>query len=228
MPQFEMPGLRADNPQGWMAAIGLLSVLDQQGKVAQLSWQQLIPTLYGVEYEEVIQTLLSYLQEGSQALDRLESLPKDPEKNKIALDFTAGRVNFTDVIDSMTKTVTMNDITHSLTQPWNNTADEVSLGWDPFAVKQAATLSGNNAPDSAKHRTELGGQWLAAESLAITSPPPSSLRGEFKWVTWRVPLDLEGVYSVVQAQSEAWLGIRYSAKIGFSGSFKFFLPAVRL
>lgn len=228
MLKFEMPGLRADNPQGWMAAIGLLLVLDRQGKAVQLSWQQLIPSLYGIDYAEVIKILLTYLRDGSQALEELTSLPKNPEKNKIALDFTAGRVSFTNVIDHMTKMVTEEHINHCLTQPWTNTADEVSLGWDPYAVKQAATLTGDKAPDSAKHRTELGGQWLAAESLAITCPPPHLLKDYFQWVTWQVPLDLEGVYSVVQARSEAWHGIRYRSQIGFSGNFRFFLPPVRL
>jgi len=227
MPQFEMPGLRADNPQGWMAAIGVLLVLEQQGIDARLGWRQLVPTLYGIDQDGATKTLLAYLEVGSQALERLKPVPKVPGKDKIALDFTAGRVNFADVINSMTSKVAENHIIHCLTSVWTNSDDEVSLGWDPFAVKQAATLAGDKAPDSARHRTELGGQWLAAESLAVTSPPPNDMKGSFQWVTWQVPLDMEGVYSVVQAHSDAWQGERYQANIAFSGSFKFFLPAVK-
>ena len=227
MTQYEMPGLRADNPQGWMAAIGLLFVLDHQGKQAQLSWRQFTPIIHGLSGQEVIETLCEYLNAGSQALNRLADLPRDPIKNKIALDFTAGRVNFVDVIDHMIQTVNERQILSSLTEIWKNEDDEVSLGWDPLAVKQAATLAGEKAPDSAKHRTQLGAQWLAAESLVVTCPAPNKLKRGYSWTTWQVPLDMEGVYSVVQAQSSAWNGVRYCANIGFSGNFKFFQPALQ-
>lgn len=225
MTRFDMIGLRADNPQAWMAAVGVLFILDHQGQKVQLSWQQLTPVLHGMTGQEVVACLCAYLESGSQALDLLADIPKDPVKNKIALDFTAGRVNFVDVINNMISDVKETHIRSALTQGWKNEDDEVSLGWDPQSVKHAASLSGDKAPDAARHRTQLGGQWLAAESLAVTCPLPNKLKRGYNWVTWQVPLDMEGVFSVVQAQTTAWSGVRYVSNIGFSGNFKVFQPA---
>lgn len=227
MHQFKMMGLRADNPQAWMAAVGLQFILAHQNKNVLLSWDGLTPVLFNITEREMMDSINQYIRDGSQANARISNLPRDLKKNKIALDFTAGQVILTEKIDQMVNEVKEQHILNSLTEPWQNEDKNiVSLGWDPVSIKQAATLAGGKPPEKALHRTQLGAQWLAAESLFVTCPHTISL-GQYHWVTWSVPLDIEGVYSVIQAQTSAWMGFRYCSNIGFNGSFKFFYPSSR-
>ena len=105
---------------------------------------------------------------------------------------------------------------------WINEDNITSLGWDTRALKMSAISGGNNAPDSSPHRGVLAGQWLAAESLAVTSTGP---RNDFySWVTWSVPLVLGGVCTVVMALSSEWGGSRYIATVGRNGQMGYLEP----
>jgi hypothetical protein len=210
---YEMIGLREDNPQGWLAAVGVLYILHKVGTDALMSWKNGIPVIADMSGKEVIASLNEYLERGS---DLLENLPHPPPgEEKIALDITAGRVSFTSVIETMIKTINRASLVKALEQVWNNSDNITSLGWDTGALKMAASIGGMNAPDSSPHRGVLAGQWLAAESLPVTGT--GSRENEFRWVTWSVPLDLGAVRSLILAQSCDWEGKLYSSKIGRNG-----------
>jgi len=217
---FEMRGLRAENPQGWMAAIGVLYILDREGWDARMVWEGAHPVILGATEESVIDTLALYLARGSDILDHL---PQGIGKEKAAFDFTAGRVSFTGVIAKMLKMVDRDKIVEALTQPWRNRDDITSLGWDTGSVKLSASAGGTKAPDTAPHRGVCAGQWLAAESLPITGTGPR--RKSYTWVTWSVPLDLGGVRAVVLSSSTAWGGVCYSADIAKNGELRYLRPA---
>lgn len=222
---LKLNGLRVDNPQGWMAAVGLMRILHLQNQQVSIYWLDGRAVLSGIEENDLLASLMEYLEKGSRLLSDLESLPVN-DKQKIALDFTAGRVNFRAELEAMLTSVTEKDISKALFQPWENKHNVVSLGWDPSAVKQAARFAGSRAPDSAKHQTELAGQWLASESLYITCPDPGSLR-EYRWVNWQYPLDYDSVVGVIQARDLSFDGEEYSAQITFNGSFKVFRQGCR-
>ena len=216
----KMLGLRADNTQGWMAAIGALAILDRMGMDVQLRWDEGHPVLDGAGRDQVADTLFHYLEQGSDILDRL---PTGDGEAKAQLDLTAGRVNLREVIAQMVSTVTRDKIDEALNSHWRNSDDITSLGWDPGSVKLAGSLSGNRAPNDAPHRGVLAGQWLAAESLPITG---RGVRAKvYTWVTWSVPLDLGGVRAVVLAGSTEWGGVRYQANIGRNGQMGYLEPA---
>lgn len=222
MPEFQMNGLRADNPQGWMAAIGVQYILARLGEDPLLHWEGVVPILTGSDEEQVMESLKCYLSKGS---DILERLPRGRGKEKSALDRTAGKVSFVGVIEQMQNMVTSDHLHSALTQVWRNTENICSLGWDPKAVKRAYSLGGSKAPDQAPHQVVLGGQWLAAESLPITGTGPRL--GQYEWVTWGYPLDLDGVWAVVQARSTDWGGVRFQSKVGRNGQMGYLEPARR-
>ena len=62
---YRMVGLRADNTQGWMAAIGTLAILDRMGDDVQLAWEGCHPVLHGAARDQVADTLMRYLEQGS-------------------------------------------------------------------------------------------------------------------------------------------------------------------
>ncbi|MCG7872393.1 hypothetical protein A3194_08120 [Candidatus Thiodiazotropha endoloripes] len=220
---FEMQGLRAENTQGWMAAIGVISILDRMGMDVQIAWNNTCPTIHGADENQVIGALEEYLKQGSDILDRL---PKGINGDKTALDLTAGRVSLTGVIESMINTVNRVNIVEALTQVWKNQDNITTLGWDSVSVKFAASVGGNKAPDSSPHRGVLAGQWLAAESLPITGVGPRTRK--YKWVTWSVPLDLGGVRAVVQSTSTDWGGTLYIANVGRNGKMGYLEPALTM
>ena len=136
---YEMVGLRADNTQGWMAAVGVLYILDQMGSDAQMLWHNFHPVIHGVGKGQVVDILEKYLADGSDILDRL---PVGVENEKPSLDLTAGRVNLRGVISQMLATVDRVKIDEALNKQWNNTDNITSLGWDAGAVKLAASVGG--------------------------------------------------------------------------------------
>jgi len=229
---LRLTGLREDNPQGWMAAVGTLRVMDELGMEALLTWDQGIAVLHGVDRQSLIQSLSHYVAGREQAtqfnwadnpssiktdqyqeilntgrdLDWLTTyLPLGVDGVKGVLDLTGGRLQFAKVI-RQTITMVQADpagvITEALYGPWENNVDVASLGWDPGALKVAATLGGGEAPDMAPHQVVAAAQWLAAESLPITGVKPKAKA--YQWVTWSVLLDLEGVRSVALAGSAHW------------------------
>lgn len=221
---LRLEGLKADSPQGWMAAVGVMRILANSNVKALMSWDHLTPVILGIDRTQLVNTIDNHRQQGGEIVNEIKCLPLN-DKGKIHLDFSSGKVNFFNVIEKMSIDTNKKLIERDLFQPWKNTDDFVSLGWDPSATKQAATLPGNKAPDSAEHKTNLAGQWLAAESLPITCPTPTKLR-EYTWVTWGVPLDIEGLYSVIKAQTTEWEGAKYKSLISKNGQLGFFLPSI--
>lgn len=217
---FKMIGLRAENAQGWLAAVGVAYLLDRQGHDPILYWEGQHPILLNQDAERVIDALAEYLAQDS---DLLANLPQGVKGEKAALDLSAGRVSFTGVIETMLKSVSRDKIAEALLYPWKNQDDITSLGWDIGAIKQGATSGGDKAPTDAPHRGVLAGQWLAAESLPVTGTGPRSDR--YAWVTWSLPLDMEGVRSVVLSRSPAWGGRVYEAKVGRNGQMGYLQPA---
>ncbi|WP_028583704.1 hypothetical protein [Desulfogranum mediterraneum] len=218
--QYEMVGLREDNTQGWLAAVGVIYILDRSGVDVQMYWCEKHPIILGYNEQEVIDILVEYLNQGSDILD---NLPTGFRGEKAALDRTAGRVSFTGVIKQMLGSVERNNIEEGLNHPWVNKDNVTSLGWDPISVKLSANSGGDKAPDSSPHRGVLAGQWLAAESLPVTGAGPR--RDYYSWVTWSVPLDMGGVRAVAQAQTTDWGGVRYSANVARNGQMGYFEPA---
>jgi hypothetical protein len=218
--QYKMNGLTEDNTQGWMAAVGVLYILDRKGLDVQLQWDRHHPVIHGVDQEQVIDVLMEYLEQGS---DILEYLPIGIGGEKASLDLTAGRVNLNKVIGQMLATVDREKIDEALNQRWKNEDNITSLGWDAGAVKLAANIGGDSAPDASPHRGVLAGQWLAAESLPITGT--GSRKRVYGWVTWSVHLDMGGVRAVVQALSADWGGVRYEANIARNGQMGYLEPA---
>lgn len=217
---YKMMGLRADNTQGWMAAIGALAILDRMGLDVQLRWEDGYPVLDGVGRDQVADTLFHYLEHGSDILDRL---PTGEGTTKAQLDRTAGGVNLRKVIAKMLATVTRDKIDEALNSLWRNSDNITSLGWDHRAVKLAGSISGDRAPEDLPHRGVLAGQWLAAESLPITGR--GARTKVYTWVTWSVPLDLGAVRAVVRAGSTEWGGMRYQANFGRNGQMGYLEPA---
>lgn len=216
---YKMSGLRADNTQGWMAAVGVLYIADRMGLDVQMCWESYHPIIQGADKGQVIDALVRYLDMGSDILDRL---PTGIGTEKASLDLTAGRVNFKAVIAQMLATVDRDKIDEALNEQWTNKDNITSLGWDAKAVKLAAKIGGENAPDASPHRGVLAGQWLAAESLPITGAGPR--KDVYSWVTWTVPLDIGGVRAVIQAESTDWGGVRYSANVGRNGQMGYLEP----
>lgn len=215
-----MNGLSEDNAQGWLAAIGVLYILDRMGLDVQMQWQNFRPKIIGANKKTVTRSLVEYHSNGS---DILERLPVGPAGEKTPLDLTAGRVKLTAVIKEMLATVTIDKISEALDHPWINRDDITSLGWDTGAVKLAASIGGERAPDSSPHRGVLAGQWLAAESLPITSS--GARLSTYSWVSWSVPLDLGGVRAVILSKSEEWGGVSYESNIGRNGQMGYLEPA---
>lgn len=218
--QYKMSGLRADNTQGWMAAVGVLYIADRMGLDVQMFWEGYHPIIQGADKGQVIDALLRYLDRGSDILDQL---PTGTGAEKASLDLTAGRVNLKVVIAQMLATVDRDKIDEALNEHWTNNDNITSLGWDAKAVKLAAKIGGENAPDASPHRGVLAGQWLAAESLPITGTGPR--KDVYSWVTWSVPLDICGVRAVVQAESIDWGGIRYLSNVARNGQMGYLEPA---
>lgn len=221
MSDFQLNGLRADNAQGWMAAIGLLSILDKAGRDAQLCWQGVTPIIHGVDEQQVESVVCDYIKQGS---DIENNLPPGIGEEKAALDFTAGRVDFLTVVQNTNSQITATAVMDALTQSWQNSDDITSLGWDIGATKLAYKLGGAIAPNNAPHQIELGGQWLAVESLPITGSGPRN-KHFYTWVTWRYPLDLGSVRAVVFANSTEWGGTKYRSRISRNGQMGYLAPA---
>lgn len=217
---FKAIGLRADNTQGWLAAVGALLVMNRMGIEAQLQWDDGLPVYHGVGKGHITSILAKYLERGSDILDRL---PPGIGGKKAPLDLTAGRVNLIAVIKDMLANVDEQKIDEALNTAWKNQDNVTCLGWDIGAVKMAASIGGNNAPDASPHRGVVAAQWLAAESLPITSIGPR--KKTYSWVTWSVPLDLGGVRAVAQALSTDWGGVRYEANVGRNGQMGYLEPA---
>jgi hypothetical protein len=209
---YKMNGLRADNTQGWMAAVGVLYILDRMGSDVQMLWDNYHPVIHGLGKDQVIDTLKNYLHIGSGILDRL---PDGVRNEKASLDLTAGRVNLREVIAQMLVKVDRVKINEALNEPWSNKDNITSLGWDAGAVKLSASVGGENAPDASPHRGVLAGQWLAAESLPITGTGPR--KDLYRLVTWSVPLDIGGARAVIQAMSVDWGGACYAANVARNG-----------
>lgn len=218
--QARLTGLQASNTQAWMAAIGVLTILDRMGSQVYLQWEGQAPVLHGITKNELVQILCRYLETGS---DILKKLPIGTPGEKTPLDLTAGKVSLREVIKEMLATVDRDNIEQTLFAPWRNRDNIVSLGWDIGALKLAANSGGEYAPDNAPHRGELAAQWLAAESLPITSVGKRSK--SYTWITWTVPLDLGGVRALVLARSTAWGGECYKAVIGRNGQMGYLAPA---
>ena len=217
---FKMIGLRAENAQGWLAAVGVAYLLDRQGHQPLMYWEGHHPVLVDQDADQVIDALTAYLAQGS---DLRANLPPGVKGEKAALDLSAGRVSFTGVIDAMLASVSRDKIAEALLHPWKNQDDITSLGWDIGAIKQGATSGGDKAPTDAPHRGVLAGQWLAAESLPVTGTGPRS--DYYTWVTWSLPLDMEGIRSVVLSRSPDWGGRVYVAKVGRNGQMGYLQPA---
>ncbi|WP_041277461.1 hypothetical protein [Desulfotalea psychrophila] len=220
--QYKMQGLFETNAQAWMAAVGCFSIVSRMGHKAHLLWEHQHPVLLGVDENIVLESLSRYLAEGSSLL---EELPKSKTAEKIPLDLTAGRVSFSNVITTMLISVTRDDILNALNLPWMNEDNITSLGWDVGANKMAAKVGGMKAPTSSPHRGVIAGQWLAAEALPVTSL--GVRKGFYQWVTWSVPLDISGVWAVVQSKSTEWGGDLYEATIQRNGQMGYLLPARR-
>lgn len=250
---LRLTGLREDNPQGWLAAVGTLRVLSELGMESQLSWDQGLAVLQGVDRGSLIPSLSKYVASREQAVqfnwadnpnsikeDRYQKilaadqdidwlsvyLPQGVGGVKSVLDLTGGRLQFAKVIrETIAKVQTspVETITEALFGPWENKADVASLGWDPGALKVAATMGGGDAPDSAPHQVVAAAQWLAAESLPITGLKPKAKA--YQWVTWSVVLDLEGVRSVVLSESTNWGGLKYMSRVSRNGQIGFLEPA---
>jgi hypothetical protein len=250
---LKLTGLREDNPQGWLAAVGTLRVLSELGVASQLSWDQGLAVFQGVDRESLIQSLSHYVTGREQAVpfkwaDNPNSI-KDDQFQKIlaadqdidwlsvylpqgvggvksVLDLTGGRLQFAKVIRQTIAEVQkgpVEAITEALFGPWENKADVASLGWDPGALKAAATMGGGDAPNLAPHQVVAAAQWLAAESLPITGLKPKAKA--YQWVTWSVVLDLEGVRSVVLAESTNWGGLKYMSRVSRNGQIGYLEPA---
>jgi len=219
--RYKMIGLRADNPQGWLAAIGVAYLLDRHGQGITMHWEEKTPVISGVNEKLTLQVIDSYLQTGSNIMDHL---PPYINGKKPQLDLTAGRVSFTGVIKQMLQLVTIEHVSKALNFPWENTDHITSLGWDPAAVKRASTFAGEKEPASAPHCGVLAGQWLAAESLPVTGVREDS-RHSYRWVTWSVPLDMGGIKSVILSCNPDWGGVLYEARVGHNGQMGYLEPA---
>ena len=66
---LKLTGLREDNPQGWLAAVGTLRILSELGIESQLSWGQGFALLQGVDQDILIQSLSGYVAGREQAIE---------------------------------------------------------------------------------------------------------------------------------------------------------------
>ncbi|MCP4114191.1 MAG: hypothetical protein GY737_02100 [Desulfobacteraceae bacterium] len=224
MKTYTMKGLDSSNPQGWMAAIGVLYLLNKMKKNVLMHWDGNHPVLKGIDQVETIEALLAYKAQS----DLLDNLPVLRGSDKGALDFTAGRVSLIVVTKQMIELVTHESLTQALDSLWTNQDNITSLGWDPDSRKTAALLPGNKPPTSADHKGVLAGQWLAAESLPITTPVYPVRNSSFTWTTWSVFLDMSGVRAVIFSDSLDWGGVKYQSIARSNGKFNHFEPSVIL
>ncbi|TCD47194.1 hypothetical protein [Chlorobium sp. N1] len=219
MDEVFLIGLRADNLQGWLAAVGTLMILDRQGLAATMHWSGVTPVLRSASKNEVIDVLWDY----HPCSDILTNLPAGYGGEKTSLDVTGGTVIFDKVIEKTHAAVTKESISQALVHPWRNGDDVTSLGWDINALKQGSRLAGNKPPDKARHQGVVAGQWLAAESLPLTSYLRRDRRKQpYRWTTWGLPLDQAGVRAVVLAQPGEFEGVQYEADVYRNGQVGYF------
>lgn len=213
-------GLRADNLQGWLAAVGTLMILDRQGMDITMHWEGVNPVVLGASGEAVVDALWAYHPNS----DIIANLPKGYGGEKTSLDVTGGTVIFDKIIEKTHASVTREKISHALSQPWRNKDDITSLGWDFNALKQASRLAGEKPPDTATHRGVTAGQWLAAESLPITSYMRRDRKKNdyYRWTTWALPLDYTGARSVLLTASTDFGCVQYEARIYRNGKVGYF------
>lgn len=211
-------GLRADNLQGWMAAVGTLMILDRQGLDATMLWDGVTPVVKGASEWSIIDALWAY----HPCSDILENLPNGYGGEKTSLDVTGGTVAFDKVIAKTHAAVTRDNLYQALMHPWRNDEGITSLGWDINALKQASRLAGEKPPADADHRSVTAGQWLAAESLPVTSYMRRDRRRPYRWTTWALPLDFPGARAVVLAESTEYGGARYEAQMHRNGKVGYF------
>jgi len=219
---YRMNGLNAANPQGWMAAIGVIYILKRRGKNILMHWEHLTPVLDGINQRETHDTLLEYKEQS----DLLDNIPILPGEKKCTLDLTGGTVILTKEIGKMIKIVTERHMTEALDNPWLNKDNIASLGWDVGATKLASTLPGDKPPNTAEHKGVTAAQWLASESLPVVSPEYKVRNRSFAWVTWGVPLDFPGVRSVVFSENFEWNGLKFKSKANPNGNLNYFSPSV--
>lgn len=219
MDEVLLIGLRADNLQGWLAAVGTLMILDRQGLASTMHWAGVTPVVRGVSENAIIEALWAYHPDS----DILASLPAGYSEEKTSLDVTGGTVIFDKVIEKTHAAVTKEKVMQALMSPWRNEDDVTSLGWDINALKQASRLAGNKPPDKARHQGVAAGQWLAAESLPVTSYMRRDRpKQPYRWTTWSLPMDQPGARAVVLAGAGEFGGIQYEADENRNGQVGYF------
>ncbi len=219
---YRLNGIDASNPQGWMAAIGVVYILDRMEKDVWMHWDGRLPVLEGIDPSKVIGTLLEYKAKS----DLLDNLPTTRGAEKGSLDFTGGTVILSKVIRQMLDSVDHEVLVEALDHPWKNKDNIANLGWDVNAIKLAATLPGEKNPSQANHKGVIAAQWLAAESLPLTSPVYPVRNRAFIWTTWSISLDLQGIRSILFSESVDWGGVKYKSQARPNGNLNYFEPSV--
>jgi hypothetical protein len=189
--------------------------------------EQAVQFTWADDPHSVVEDHYRSILKAGQELDWLSVfMPQGVGGVKGVLDLTGGRLQFAKVIRetiAVVQKTPVEAVTAALFGPWENKDNVASLGWDPGGLKVAATLGGGKAPDSAPHQVEAAAQWLAAESLPITGLLPKAK--SYHWVTWSMPLDLEGVRSVVLSGSVRWGGRSYMSRVSRNGQMGYLEPA---
>ncbi len=119
---------------------------------------------------------------------------------------------------------------------WRYDDDFASFGWNPTELKDAASYAGNKAPTNGAHRSVVGANWLAYESLPLWPMLGSRTIGQtrrgWSWAICTGPLSLEALAALnlaapalSDAQCRAMKLQRWKADIYRNGAMGYLGPA---
>ena len=261
---IELTALKGNSPVGCMAAYGVLRILHLSEVDAHLFFdQETTQTTVEIAGDEL--TLLNVLRDYIENHDcapeyEVPKTGKDllysefgpalyvERKNgieKTVYNRVAGSDNVINLARKARQAILKNAkkgkstdvyLTEALYGPWLQNDGISTFGWNPADKKEAASLAGNKVPKSMKHRTVVGANWLAFESLPLLAPIALvSGRNE-----WHYPLPSRVTYEEARALMYGFINLKetnlramktsvyYSRAEFYSQSASCFVPSIRV
>jgi hypothetical protein len=131
-----------------------------------------------------------------------------------ALHFTAGQQTFLSMAEELRSGITAADCHEALAGPWRSTSTLPSFSWDSAATRLYALRSVN--PSLEKRGSVPAANWLGLQAMSFFPVTVKRQRltttcvvggwkdSVFSWPTWRVPLTLPAVASLLRSDFKAF------------------------
>jgi hypothetical protein len=205
-----LTALKGNNPAGCLAAYGVLRILYLCGVDASLGFNNESTTaaIHHTALDEtmLIDILLGYLRtshenhclevpQKGRCLLCSEYAPalymeKDGEIKKTVFNRVAGSSDILALASKARKEILKTgrgakepaeNIREALFGPWLHNDKISAFGWNPAEKKEKARIPGSKVPKKLNHRTVVGANWLAFESLPLVAPL-ALISGNREWV----------------------------------------------